>query len=295
MPSKRIRSTSPNVSGGGGGATTLLVPTARWSEDVSADDSFASGLVASPEPAQVDDALSLLIAQQLEDVTLDDAWVHFGAPVYSDDAQVNDKVVMTMLDVDVSRTGTPDNDLMFDAYTNQTAATAGTNFGNADLLVRGPASIGNANERKAYLAIDFTGMTGFGQNNQLNGFTSAFGLTIQFSNSNGLVAATLNVNFRAVASKPFTESTITWNNSTALATTGTSVASTTRSVPAGGGFSASTFFLTASNMSNIWGNWMLVVFSMAGAAIPDTVTIRSRDNATASNRPKFSWSAQRGT
>ena len=100
---------------------------------------------------------------------------------------------------------------------------------------------------------------------------------------------------RWVSTKPFTESTVPWNSPPTL---GTQILSSSVSVAAGGGFASYTIGASAATMANVWGNWLLIVFTGPGAAtvaLLDTLTIKSRDDATAGNRPKFSLAAQRGT
>jgi hypothetical protein len=292
MPSKRIRSYDPLTSGSGGGAVTLDVPTARWSEDVSAGDAPVIGS-ALTEDASVDDALALMLAKMNEDTSVDDAWSQFILSAYNEDASVNDLALMRLLNVDVARTGTPDSDLMFDAWTDQTST--GTNHGNATLQCRGVTTVSPTNdEQRAYLAIDLTGLAGCAVGDYLPG-PASFTLDIQAANSNILTATTLTCECRSVSTKPFTESTVTWASPPTL---GTSLGTTTVSVAAGGGFAAYTLRFTFAQISTLPGNWMLLIFtgpSAATAALRDTFTIKSRDDATAGNRPKFSIVFQRGT
>ncbi len=296
MPSKRIRSVFTNTSGGGGGTPTTDVPTARWAEDANSADALGALLVAEPENVSVADAFAYLIVKEGEDTNSDDAWSQFIAGAYGEDSSSNDLAKVTLLDVDVARTGTPDSDLMFDAYTNQLAAFAATNFGNTSLQCRGVTTVSpGSDEQRAYIAIDLRGFLGFVGVNAFTGGTQAFLVTVQAANSNLLAGTALTCNFRYSAAKPFTESTVTWNSPPSL---GSSVISPTATVAAGGGFAAYTFGLTAGQLSPCLGNWLLLTFTGPSAAttvLVDTFTIKSRDDATASNRPKFSLAAQIGT
>ena len=76
-PSKHIRSKNPAVSGGGGGAVTTDVPSARWSDDATADDTLALCRVALAEDATVDDIFALLYITNPENATAGD--VHWRA------------------------------------------------------------------------------------------------------------------------------------------------------------------------------------------------------------------------
>lgn len=288
MPSKRIRSKAPSVSGGGGGATTLDVPSARWSEDATTDDVLASELAASPEDITADDIFRLLYVSNPENATADDAGlIPLMAPLFAEDATANDLTKCVISTVDVSRSGTPDSDKMFDGYANQLAATAGTNFGNANLQVKGVSTAPGSDAQNAYIAVDLTDLANFTAGN--TGFT----LTYQAS-QNALLAATTDTLVWTItrsATKPFTESTMTWNTKPAA---GTAVSNGTNTVA--GANTVGTFTATASaaQLGAALGQWLLITFTAATAALPNTFTIISRDQAA--QRPTWTLNyVQRGS
>lgn len=287
MPSKRIRSKNPAVAGGGGGATTLDVPTARWSEDATVGDDFRIQF-STPEDATVDDALAYLLVKEGEDATVDDVWTQFIQSAHAEDATANDLVKLQIITLRVGRSGTPDSDLMFDAWTEQTST--GLNNGNSDpLAVRGVTTVTPGNdERRGYIAIDLTGFSGC---TALTGLD----LVVRVNNSNTLTATTLTCTFTYTATKPFTESTVTWASPPTI---GTAAGSATASIAAGGAFANYTFSVSQANLANVLGNWLLCTFtgpSGSTGLLRDNFQISSRDGATDGNRPAVSFTAQRGT
>lgn len=285
MPSKHIRSLFPTTTGGGGGTPTVDTPSARFSEDATAEDILKVATVHS-EDATVDDSLTSVLVTNPEAATADDLFaVPLVFPAFSEDATANDVAKVVLLSVDVARSGTPDSDLMFDAYIDQLAAVAGNNFGNADLKVKGKATVTN-DEQRGLLALKLTDFTSWTANN--TGLT----FSVKAATSSILVATTVTWTATRSAAQPFTESTVTWN---APPPAGTAVTSGTFSV-ATGAAQAFTFTITAAQLGACLGQWLLVTFTCASAALPDTVTVTSRDNATASNRPTFAIdNIQRGT
>lgn len=273
------------MSGGGGGAVTQDVPSARWSEDGVVDDALASELVASPEDVTADDIFRLLYVTNPENATADDAALFpLILPHYAEDATGNDLAKIRFVTVDVSRSGTPDTDPMFDAYGDQLAANAATNFGNANLAVKKTAPAGS-NAKTGWLAIDLTNYSGY--------TAGGTGLTLSFTASTTLLALTQTLAWAAArtAAKPFTESTVTWN---APPTAGTAVTSGTVAVSATP--TLFTITVTAAQLGAALGQWLTFTFSVTDAADlgVDTVTITSRDQASA--RPTFTIDyIQRGT
>lgn len=278
-----IRRVTSTIAGG--------TATALWAEDSNVADEPVMGAVLT-EDASVDDAFAYLIAKEGEDSQVDDAWSQFILSAYAEDTNVNDLTQIQVLSVDVSRTGTPDSDMMFDAWTDQ--ASPSTNHGNESLKCKGASVAPGSDVRNAYIAIDLTALTGFTGVNLLNGNTQAFSITIQVANSNGLLASSMNWSLRYTTLKPFTESTVAYNAAGNLGTA-VNITSGSVSVPAGGGFSAFTIGTTAALMAPAWGNWLVLFLTGANGAAPDTYTIKSRDDATTANRPTFSLAIQRGT
>jgi hypothetical protein len=282
-PSKHIRSKNPAVSGGGGGTTTQNVPSARWSEDANCDDALGSVFFANPENATADDILALVLFTNPENAQIADArQVPLMAPKFSEDATVNDLTKVRLVTVDVSRTGTPDSDPMFDAYGDQALGT--TNFGNANLQVKKNAPAAST-EKRAWLAIDLTNYTPW--------TAGGTGLSLTFTASTTLLALTQNMTWAASrsAAKPFVESTVTFN---APPTAGTAVDTGTVAVSATP--TVFTITVTAANLGAALGQWLMFTFTVTDATDLgiDTVTITSRDQASA--RPTYTLDfMQRGT
>lgn len=285
MPAKRIRSRYATISGGGGGTPDVNVPSFRYSEDFNADDAIGSLLVTNPEEFTLDDELEMLLVANPENVSLGEEFnFPIVTPTYAEDVTGNDLVKARFLDVDVGRSGTPDSDQMWDAWTDQAATT--TNHGNEALLVKGKSTAAN-DERRGYIGLNFSWAGDW------TSVTSGIDVVVQASNSSILLALTVNWDFRSVTTKPFTESTVTWASPPTL---GTSRNTGSFSVPAGGAFSNFTISLAANGTQFLCGNYGLIVFTCASTVAPDTATIRSRDDGTAGNRPKWSLnSLQRGT
>lgn len=287
MPSKRLRSKNPSVSGGGGGATTQDVPFATWGDDATtADDFRVISLLA--EDATTDDAIRLLLLTNPENATADDSLtIPLMLSDYAEDATTNDLTKVIINTVDVSRSGTPDSDKMFDGYANQLAASAGTNFGNANLLVKGVSTAPGSDAENGYIVIDLTDLTNFTAGG--TGFT----LTYQAS-QNALLAATTDTlvwTLTRSATKPFTESTMTWNTKPAA---GTAVSNGTNTVSGANTVGTFTATATAAQIAPALGQWLMCTFTAATAALPNTFTVISRDQAA--NRPTWTLNyIQRGT
>lgn len=282
MPSKRIRSTFPLLTGGGGGATTLNVPTSRWDENVTVDDALVlQSLLA--EDFTVGDDITLLSVRTLEDINTDDSLsTPLITPAYAEDVTVNDLAKVRFVTVDVARSGTTDSNPMFDAYGDQALGT--TNFGNANLSVK-KNTVAGATEKRGWLCVD---LTNYGPWTAQNA-----GLTLTFQAATSLLVGTQAMTWTATwtAAKPFVESTVTFN---ALPTAGTAMTSGSVAVAnIAGSFTAT---ITAAQLQAALGNWLTFTFTVTDAADLglETVTVTSRDQAA--NRPTYTIDfLQRGT
>lgn len=272
MPSKSVHSTFPAVSGGGGGNVTVNTPSARWSEDATVDDSF-SMLTRQNEDVSVDDILAFLLVTNPENANVDDAWSTFLLNAYAEGATVNDLAILRIVNVDVARSGTPDNDPMFDAWASQLAPDA--NFGNANLLVK-KNTVAEFTERQGFLAIDLT--------NYGNFTAGGTGLTLSVTASTTLLALVQAVAWSATrhAAKPFTESTLTWNNRPAAGTAVTNGTINVAAAPA-----RFNIVVPAANLAACLGQWLLFTFTVADVLDLgiDTATIVSRDQIA--DRPTY--------
>lgn len=269
-------------------------------EDATVDDALRLTTASShAEDATVDDTLSL-VARLAEDATVDDAFalrssLAEDASVADDlrarfslteDATVNDLVRLVVAGLFVSRTATPDADFQTDAWTDQ--AATGTNNGNSNLIVKGKSTLAN-DERRGFLLYDlrsFTSWTAAGTGLQL---------TVSASNAGVLTAETVTwtASVFAAASRPFTESALTWTNQPA---TGTNSATGTFSVPAGGAVNTYTITVPPATVNAALGGWLMVAFTCATAATPNSVTIRSRESTPDTTKPTTALNhIQRGT
>lgn len=283
MPSKGMRSKTPTVSGGGGGTPTVNTPSARWSDDADCADALGPLLVSNPEAATVDDVLAMLLVTNPEAATAGEEWnVPLMQAAWAEDASTNDLTKVRLVTVNVARSGTPDTDPLFDAYGDQVLNT--TNFGNANLQVKKSAAVGS-NSKIGWLVIDLTNYSGW--------TASGTGLALTFRASTSLLVGntTLAWSSQRVATKPFTESTVTY---AAPPTAGTAVQSGT--VDVANAAADFTITITAANLGACLGQWLIFIFQVTAVADlgVDTITIVSRDQAA--NRPTYSIDLiQRGT
>jgi hypothetical protein len=269
-----------NGSGGSGAGTA----TGTWAEDGRAHDALGPLLISNAENATAHDALAFQLVANPENATVDDALRATVIATYAEDAQVNDLMKLQLLNVDVARSATPDTDPVADGWTDQ--AATGVVHGNESLIVKGKSTVGT-DERLAHLLIDLSQYTSWTAGG--TGLT----LTIKASNAGAVLAETITWSAQDTAARSFTESTLTWTNQPATAATrGTG----TFSVPAGGAVGTYALTITPANLTACLGRWLLITFSAASTALPNTVTVLSRDNATAGNRPTYTADyLQRGT
>lgn len=268
----RIRVSSPTTvtggsSGGGGGS-----PTTIYDDDLRLVDAYRFGSTRN-DPLRLIDAARLGSTRN-DPVRLVDAYRITATASRNDLLRLDDAGRYQLTDLIVGRSGTPDTDQMSDAWVDQ--AATGVNHGNESLLVKGKTTVGS-DERASYLQVDLTRVTGHSAG------TAGGSLAYIASTSSILTATTLNVTFAVQAARWFTESTVTW--ATGPVQTPTSLAN--QSIATGAAATYTTTF-TQAQLSTMLGNWVLFTFRSPTGALTDTITILSRDNATASNRPKFS-------
>lgn len=274
MPSKSIHSYYPALTGGGGGAGTT-VPTYTYNEALHIRDARIFGWTRN-EALHIRDA-DVFGWTRDEALHIRDAYSLTAAPTYDDHLRLIDAFSMQLTSLIVGRSGTPDTDQISDAYADQLAANAGTNFGNASLQAKGASTAPGSDQKIAWIQVDLTKVTG------VTAGAAGGSITFKASTSNLLIATALTVGFAVQASRWFTESTMTWNTGrptpTTTALTGPSVAT--------GAAASYTVTFTQAQLDTMIGKWVIFQFTTAGGALPDTVTILSRDDATASNRPSF--------
>lgn len=200
---------------------------------------------------------------------------------HSDTAKLKpDKLSLVRItNANVGRSGSPDADVAGDAWIDK--ANTGTNHGNEDLSVNGEVL---NTEKRGLLEFDFTK---FGNLTRLAGGTHRF--VFRASHSAAVGSNDLRVRLTTQASRPFTESTVTWTGEPAE---GANLKSVAVAVTAG---AAADYTITISDaeMANFLGNWVYVRM-LSEATLPATVfTVVSRDNATAANRPRWSFDLER--
>lgn len=264
--------TAYRVTRGGNtsGAGAATAPVA-YNEPLVLRDTAAWGVTRN-EPLKMRDAM-LMGVSRAESLRVQDAYSVTATRTENDNLKLDDTGAYTLTDLIVGRSGTPDTDQMSDAWIDQTATT--TNHGNESIQVKGVSTAPGSDEKRGFIQLDLTRVTGH------SAATAGATLTIIASHT-GLVATNLTLNFATQATRWFTESTLTWNTRP----TGSITALPAISVAAG---AAASYAITISqtNLAAMLGKWVLILMQSPTAAVPPTFTILSRDNATASNRPKF--------
>lgn len=262
--------TGYRVRGGGGGAAS---PTSTFGDALALDDSYTHRPARSEIGVFVDAYRHR--PQRNDPVTVADAYTMTTGASRNDTAVLDDAGRYQLTDLLVGRSGTPDTDMMSDAWVDQ--ASTGTNHGNESLLIKQPSTAPGSDARRAYLQLNLTSLSGH--------TAGAAGATLSIvASQTGVTAASFNVQYATQASRWFTESTLTWANRPA----GTPAVLPSVSVAAG---AAATYAISIAqaDLAAMLGTWVLfILLNGTAAAVPPTFTVLSRDNATASNRPKFS-------
>lgn len=252
-------------SGGGGGATLVI------DDDIGLGDGYLFGS-SQDERLRLDDGY-LFGSSQDDALGLADGYTLTAVSERNDGFDVDDAGRMTITDLIVGRSGTPDTDQMVDGWADR--AATGVNHGNESLLVKGNSTVPGTDSRRGFLYVDLTRLSGF--------VSGANGASLTYIASTSSASnTTLQIAFAAVTPQPFTESTLTWANQPTPAFT-----SLNNRQIATGAAAAYTSALTQAQLDTCLGKWLLIRFQTADAAVPPTITILSRDNATAANRPKF--------
>lgn len=253
------------TSGGGGGP--------QFNEPLHMRDASRWGWVGA-EPLHMRDTGVWGWAKD-EPLHLPDGYTITAAPTYNDHLRLVDAATLPVASLIVGRSGTPDTDQISDGWVDQ--ASSGTNHGNESLQAKGASTAPGSDQKIGFLQVDLTRVTG------MTAGSAGGSLTFMASTSNALLATALAVGFAVQASQWFTESTMTYAtgrpNPAFTSLTGPSIAP--------GAAAAYTVTFTQAQLATMIGNWALFRFTTAGGAVPDTVTVLSRDNATAGNRPAF--------
>lgn len=178
------------------------------------------------------------------------------------------------------RSGTPDADPGGDAWVDK--ANQATNHGNEALLIAG--EVVNT-ERRGLMEFDFTRFTGLTATGGVHSFT------LRAAHDVPLGSNDLRVRMSTLASRPFTESTVTWDTPVADGggpAEGTLRVNTTIAV-ANGAAALYTINLTDANINGFLGSWVYVRLLSEAALAATTFTVNSRDDATVGNQPTFSF------
>lgn len=180
------------------------------------------------------------------------------------------------------RSGTPDTDPGGDSDVKQNDAA--TNFGANSVMNANQNTAPLNNEKRALLEFDFTRFSGM---SVFPGGTHQFTFMADHDAASG--NNNLRVRFSTLASRPFTESTVTWNNQPAE---GTLRVNTTVAV-AEGAAAIYTITLTDQNITDFLGNWVYVRMLSEAALTATFHHVRSREDATVANRPQFKFELKR--
>jgi hypothetical protein len=181
-----------------------------------------------------------------------------------------------------SRSASPDTDPGCDAWVDQ--ANAGTNHGNeSPLLVSGKSTLAD-DERRALLEFDFTryaNMTAF-----VGGIHQ---LTLRVVNTDIVLPVDLTVQLSRLAARPFTESTVTWNNQPAA---GTVIKSEVFTLAANS-TSSIVMTLTDAQMDDLLGDWGYVRLTSPSVVTPITIDVMSREDADLADKPRWDFDLKR--
>lgn len=176
------------------------------------------------------------------------------------------------------RSGTPDTDPTGDAWIDQ--ASAGTNHGNeTPLIAKGKSTLAN-DERRACLFFDFT---------RYSGLTAKPGgthtVTLRCTNTSVLLAVDLTVALaRRAATRPFTESTITWTIGDGTAT---AIKNVVQNIAANSTVDVVCTLTDAELDLVLTDGWLRLRCTTPTAAAPISVNIASRESATVADRPTY--------
>lgn len=181
------------------------------------------------------------------------------------------------------RSTTPDADKWGDAWVDEQTGQTGVNHGNES-----PLNIVNTVVRRrfAFLKMDLRSLTGVTGRN-----VAGSGLTLFVVNSSALLAVNLTLFFerRSDDASPFTESTINWTNRpTGL----TALFSKTLAVPAAQS-GLLTVPLAKADVDALLGHYVCV--RIESDSTTTSVSARSREAATAADRPTMTLKLQRLT
>lgn len=287
MPSKHIRSWYPTVvqgSGGGGGSTS---PNIVWTDPVK----YRDAQVVNPKIAE---ALKVRDAQALVNPKVGETMRYASVRknpavtvVAADTMHYPERGIGKVTELIVARSGGPDADIAGDAWTDGIPLNNGVNHGNESPLPTS-GNLLSATSQFPWFEWNLTTPKFVGLAHRAAIGTAQF----SFFASQGLaVAQTLNVVLWASATKPFTESTLTFTNQPAVPGSGT----VTRvfSVLVGAANGRYDINLTAAEFAPFIGNWMVIrMDSAAVAATP--INIVSREGAAA-ERPRLTFDFQIGT
>jgi hypothetical protein len=109
--------------------------------------------------------------------------------------------------------------------------------------------------------------------------------------ANGDLLQSVSITFELtrLVARPFTESTVTWNNQPAA---GTAIKSQAFTIAANGNTTV-TFTLTDAQMDDLLGDWGYFRITGPGTASPILVSVITRENAGVSSRPMASFDLKR--
>jgi hypothetical protein len=197
-------------AGGGGTTTTVVIggntyntPTVTEPEKIQAVDSFGIVQLRQDDINMSADRVNLASVRPEISVASDAIASVTSSRVTNVLFNTSSTAPLKVVEAAQARTGSADSNSWGDAGANGGATTQSTNYGNFSPL---PISAVAGVTGIAYFYVDLRRFSGFTQSSTLN---STFSF---WASLNSVVASTGKVTYGASASKPFTESTLTYSN-----------------------------------------------------------------------------------
>jgi hypothetical protein len=175
----------------------------------------------------------------------------------------------------VNRTGTPNTDVLTDAWVDATAINQGVNHGNESPLPISDEAVVQVVTRRAYFRYDLTKFTPF---TAPAGSSMVFRIWGDTTTAAGL--QTVEARFSNSAATPFTESTLTWTNQPAVGSNPVtkSLGQLLRVSPLVVEYREYVFTLTAAEYSPYLGQFLMIMMSTATVVAVGVLNLASREH-----------------
>lgn len=278
------------ASGGGPAVPTVVVADAGGTADA------ITLTPQSPEAAGASDGPSLRAAPT-DSAGASDALATIDATLTQSDASgASDVLPLRVQETAQAASGTPDTDSWGDGWVDRLLANSGTHQNNAGGVNRF-AQVTVLTELTAFLEINFGGAAARGTP-RLVSFANGAGVsTLTFSVTWPVVAlnldATVRVDFRTQAARPFVESTFTSNSIGADFASGAPFTQRTFVFPQDGTVRTHIVTLAASEVAQILnGNWLLVQFTVPALTVGTPFILHGRNFGDATT-PQLDFFCQR--